>query len=130
MRRIFLLFAAIGLTPIALSYGAAPSVSLPWLFEIDAAGVNIRHIFRAVMGLYLGLVCFWIAGAFRDDLRVPALWSLFVFMMGLALGRLLSLLIDGWPHPLLVLYMALEFVFAFLAWRLLVSRRADLNPKL
>ncbi len=122
MQRGFLLLTAAGLVPIALSYGAMPGRSLPWLFDIDASAVNTRHIFRAVMGLYLGLVCFWIAGAFRSDLRTPALWSLLVFMFGLALGRLFSLLMDGWAHPLLILYMVLEFAFGYLAWRLLGFR--------
>jgi hypothetical protein len=33
--RIFLLLAAAGLTPIALSYGLAPEASLSYLFDID-----------------------------------------------------------------------------------------------
>jgi hypothetical protein len=102
-----------------------PDKSLPWLFDIDASGVNTRHIFRAVTALYLGLVCFWIAGAFRSDLRTPALWSLLVFKFGLALGRLLSLFMDGWAHPLLIIYMLLEFAFRYLAWRLLSLRIAN-----
>nr|WP_290544873.1 DUF4345 domain-containing protein [Aestuariivirga sp.] len=96
---LFLLVTALGLTPIALSYGLSPGRSLGWLFGIDASAVNIRHVFRAVMGLYLALACFWAAGAFMPGLRIPALWSLVVFMVGLALGRILSILVDGWPHP-------------------------------
>ena len=127
LQSAFLLVTAAGLSPIALSYGFAPGVSLPWLFGIDAGDVNTRHIFRAVMGLYLALVGFWIAGAFRVDLRSSALWSLLIFMVGLALGRLLSLVVDGWPHPLLTLYMVLEFAFAGLAWLLL--RNAGKGPE-
>ena len=119
LQSVFLLVAAAGLIPIALSYGLLPGTSLPWLFDIDASGVNLRHIFRAIMGLYLALVCFWIAGALRPALRAPALCSLVVFMLGLALGRLASLISDGWPHPLLVVYMLLEFVFAYVGCRLL-----------
>ena len=69
------------------------------LFDIDASPVNVSHIFRAVMGLYLAVVIFWVFGAFRAPLRLPALWSLTVFMLGLAAGRLLSLLVDGMPLP-------------------------------
>ncbi|GAL25761.1 hypothetical protein JCM19239_4248 [Vibrio variabilis] len=46
----FLLLAAAGLTPIALSYGLMPNLSLPFLFDIDASATNVSHIFRAVMG--------------------------------------------------------------------------------
>lgn len=110
LARVFLLIAAVGLVPVALSYGAAPARSLPWLFGIDATGVNAQHVFRAIMGLYLALVCFWIAGALRPGVRIPALWSLIVFMIGLGVGRLFSLFVDGWPHPLLVVYMVVEFI--------------------
>ena len=112
LSQILLLSAAVGLAPVALSYGLAPERSLPWLFGIDASGVNSRHIFRAIMGLYLASLCFWILGAAVGRFRVPALWSLFVFMSGLALGRISSLMLDGWPHPLLVVYTVLELVVA------------------
>lgn len=109
--RVFLLLAAAGLTPIALGYGLVPAVSLAFLFDIDASATNSAHIFRAVMGLYLALAAFWIAGAMRSYLRLPALYSLTVFMLGLAAGRALSLVVDGMPHWLLFGYMILEVLF-------------------
>lgn len=124
MGRGLLLAMAVGLTPVALSYGAVPGASLPWLFGIDASGVPTRHIFRAIMGLYLALICFWIVGALRPALRGPALWSLLVFTLGLALGRLLSLVLDGWPGPLLCAYMLAEGALAAAAgW--LIARAPD-----
>jgi len=107
----FLLVTAVGLTPIALSYGLVPDKSLSVLFGIDASATNTRHIFRAVMGLYLALIVFWVAGARKEQLRVPALWSLVVFMFGLAAGRTMSLALDGFPHPLLFVYLVLEILF-------------------
>jgi len=115
----FLLFTAVGLTPIALSYGAAPSSSLPYLFGIEVDTVNLTHILRAVMGLYLALVCFWIAGALRQELTVPALWSLVVFMFGLAGGRILSLVLDGMPNWLLFAYLLAELAFGAIGLRML-----------
>lgn len=115
----FLLFTAVGLTPIALSYGAVPSSSLPYLFGIEVDTVNLTHILRAVMGLYLALVCFWIAGTLRRELTVPALWSLVVFMFGLAAGRIMSLVLDGMPHWLLFAYLVVEVAFGAIGWKLL-----------
>jgi hypothetical protein len=120
-RKLLLIITAIGLTPIALSYGAAPSASLPYLFGFDAESLNLTHIFRAVMGLYLALVAFWIAGALSSSLTIPALWSLVVFMFGLAAGRVLSLLLDGVPHWLLIVYLVLELAFGLVGLRLLRS---------
>lgn len=115
MRRYFLIVMSMSLTPVALSYGLIPEVSLPFLLGIDASDPNLRNIFRAVMGLYLALVTFWIVGARRSDLRLPALYSLFVFVTGIALGRILSLVLDGWPHPLLGFYMISEIGLAFVS---------------
>ena len=108
---IFLFSAAIGLVPIALSYGVNPGASLDSLFGVTIEGTNGTHLFRAIMGLYLALAAFWVVGAIRPRLAVPALWSLVIFMLGLAAGRLLSLAIDGVPHPLLLVYLGLEALF-------------------
>ena len=62
----FLVTATVGLTPIALAYGAAPSISVPALYGVAVDDVSTAHIFRAVMGLYLAMVVFWLMGARRE----------------------------------------------------------------
>ena len=123
IRQIFLLITAIGLFPIALSYGLIPQKSLSYLFDISVSAPNGVHIFRAVMGLYLALVLFWFIGAFNVQVRQAALYSLIVFMFGLAAGRVLSLIIDGMPHWLLVVYLVLELGFGFLG--ILIIKKSD-----
>lgn len=108
---LFLLAAAVGLVPIALSYGVNPGASLDKLFGVSIEGTNGTHLFRAIMGLYLALAAFWVVGALRPQLAIPALWSLVIFMLGLAAGRILSLAIDGVPHPILLVYLGLEGLF-------------------
>ena len=66
------------------------------------------------MGLYLALVLFWVIGAFKIQLRQAALYSLVVFMFGLAAGRILSIIVDGVPNWLLLVYLALELLFGIL----------------
>ena len=124
--KIFLLLAAAGLTPIALSYGASPSASMSYLFGIDASSTNASHIFRAIMGLYLTLALFWVAGAVKPALSLPALYSLTLFMLGLAAGRVLSLVVDGVPHFLLVIYLLLELLFGAVGCYLIA--RHERNP--
>jgi len=103
--RLYLLISAVGLVPIALSYGLDPVHTLPWLLQVHPRGVNLIHLLRSLMGLYLGLVVLWVAGAWRGgSLLRTALISEIVFMSGLAAGRLLSLLLDSWPSPILIVY--------------------------
>jgi hypothetical protein len=123
IRQIFLLVTAIGLTPIALSYGLVPQKSLSYLFDISVSNINGSHIFRAIMGLYLALLSFWIVGAFKVQLRQTALYSLVVFMLGLALGRVLSLVVDGMPSLLLIGYLGLELIFGILG--LILLKKSD-----
>ena len=123
LENAFLLAAAAGLTPIALSYGLLPHITLQYLFGIDADPVNVSHIFRAVMGLYLCLVIFWVTGAFKIKYQLHALYSLVVFMFGLALGRVISLIVDGLPHWLLVIYLILELGFGFVG--LMMIKKAE-----
>lgn len=115
---VFLMIAAAGLTPIALAYGLVPATTVPMLYGVEIDSINIAHIFRAVMGLYLAMVIFWVLGATRDVLRLPALCSVVVFMAGLAGGRLLSVFLDGIPAALLVTYLVLEVGFALVAFKL------------
>jgi hypothetical protein len=54
--RFYLLFSAAGLSLIALSYGLAPAAVLPQVLDINVVGTDQIHIFRAIMGLYLGMI--------------------------------------------------------------------------
>ena len=125
--RVFLIFCAVGLVPIALGYGAKPSASLDALFGITVDTTNLTHIMRAVMGLYLGMVVIWLWGAFDQTMAGPALASCAVFMLGLAAGRMLSFLLDGMPHWLLIVYAVLEVVLGLIAVMLFRANR-QLNP--
>jgi len=122
---LFLLVAAVGLTPIALAYGLVPAITVPMLYGVEIDSVNVTHIFRAVMGLYLAMIVFWILGATRESLRFSALCSMVVFMGGLAVGRLLSLFFDGIPGTLLVIYLLLELGFALVAFKLAKSLQSN-----
>ena len=96
--RAFLIFCAVGLIPVALGYGAKPSFTLDALFGIKVDTTNLTHIMRAVMGLYLGTVVFWLCGAFKRSMAGAALAACAVYVLGFAAGRILSFLLDGLPH--------------------------------
>ena len=125
LRKTFLLAATLGLVPIALAYGLVPVASMEFLFDMKINEPNGAHIFRAVMGLYLATASFWIIGALKPSLRQSAILSLVVFMWGLALGRILSVFVDGAPNALLILYIVLELAFGIVGLVLLNKRDMD-----
>jgi hypothetical protein len=108
MARFYLLFSAVGLTLVALSYGVAPADVLPKLMDLKIEGTDLTHILRAVMGLYLGMIVLWLVGAFRLDFTRAAVISEIFFMLGLASGRLLSIAVDGVPSIPLIIYTIVE----------------------
>ena len=79
------------------------------------------------MGLYLAMVLLWIVGATNERYERAAITSEIFFMSGLALGRMLSVLIDGWPHWLLASYIVVEVVLAIAGIALL--RQAKTIPQ-
>jgi hypothetical protein len=126
MVRFYLLFSAAGLTLVALSYGVAPANVLPQLMDLTVEGTDLTHVFRAIMGLYLGMIVLWLVGAFRSGFTRAAVISEIFFMFGLAGGRLLSIAIDGMPSIPLILYSVVEIALGI--WGVVVlqhSQKAD-----
>ena len=106
MMKLFLLVAGVFLFPVALSYGVDPAVTIPKFMNFTVEGTDQTHIFRALMGLYLGMVTFCIIAAFTPEWRhVAVIWA---FAYSLAAGRILSLIVDGMPSPILLFYLVVE----------------------
>ena len=121
MMKLFLLVAAGVLIPVALSYGVDPAVILPKFMNITVEGTDQTHIFRALMCLYLGMSTFCIIAAFTPEWRhVAVIWAVF-FAYSLAIGRILSLIVDGMPSRILLLYLAVEVALG--TWGLFVLAR-------
>ena len=97
----------------ALVYGANPGKFLPLIFDFQVDNLELKNIFRAVMGLYLAFAAYWVVG-----IRRPAHWrnatiSNILFMGGLGAGRLVSTILDG-VSPAYTLGMILELLM--MAW--------------
>jgi hypothetical protein len=56
---------------------------------------------------------------------VAVIWAVF-FAYSLALGRILSLIADGMPSPILLFYLAVELALG--TWGLFVSRASGAKP--
>jgi len=124
MTRFYLLFSAAGLFVIALSYGVAPAAILPRALDVTVEGTDLTHIFRAIMGLYLGMIVLWVLGAFCANLTRAAVIAEVTFMIGLALGRVVSIVIDGIPSVLLVVYAVLEISMGL--WGVLILKDQEI----
>ena len=83
MKRNFLVFAFVAVTPIALAYGVSPDWFASTFLGIETLDTNIAHILRAIMCLYLALGLFWLYSAFNEAYRNAALLTVVLFTAGL-----------------------------------------------
>ncbi len=123
LMRAYLLMVALLLVPIALSYGIAPATVLPKVLDIAVAGVDQTQIFRALMCLYLAASMFWAIAAFKPAWQpVAVVWAIF-FCFSLAIGRTVSLVVDGPASRLLDVYLGLEIFGGLLGVAVLAYAR-------
>ena len=120
MTRLYLMLSAGGVAMVAFGYGLAPHTAVGSLVDLPMDNTDQVHILRAIMGLYLGLVCFWLLGARRPIYARPAVMTVVFFMFGLALGRIASMVLDGMPSPFLVGATCVEIAAG--TWGLFVLR--------
>ncbi|MBK9735302.1 MAG: DUF4345 domain-containing protein [Saprospiraceae bacterium] len=116
-QRNFHLLTAIGVVfPVALCYGLAPETLLSKITDLDIFTIDLNNIFRGIMGLYLGIVIFWLMGVFFQSYWLAASWCLVFFMGGLASGRLFSMIVDGIPSLTFCIGLGIEIALASWSW--------------
>ena len=116
IKKYFLIFAFVIVSVIALLYGISPQwFAITFLGVVDL-DLNLTHILRAVMSLYIALGLFWLFSAFSNKYRNTAILTTVIFSAGLVIGRFISFLADGQPSPILVLYIFLEFILIPIAY--------------
>ncbi len=112
-KNLQLLISAVVVFFIAIYYGLFTDKILPILFDFNVETVDLKNIFRSLMSLYLGMVTLWILGILKPKLWQTATIVNIVFMGSLALGRILSLLIDGIPSTCFLVGLMLEVLLVF-----------------
>jgi hypothetical protein len=123
--RAYLLFVVVLIVPIALSYGIDPAAVLPEVLNIRVEGADQTQIFRGMMFLYLGAALFWAIAAFTPAWRRTAvIWAIF-FAFSLALGRAISLAVDGPASLLLDIYLVVEILGGLLGLAVLAYDRRE-----
>ncbi len=107
--KIHLIISVIIVIPVALIYGFAPDSE----FDIHLNTVDELNAFKAFMGMYIGFSSLWILGIFKAKYFKMALVTNMVFMLGLGLGRLISIVIDGVPTNAYVYGTIAELILGF-----------------
>lgn len=110
IKKYFLIFAVSTIFVVALLYGVSPHWFAATFFGITQLDLNLAHILRAFMCLYLGFGLFWLFAAFSDKYRNMALLTVILFPAGLVIGRIISFFADGRPAPLLLVYLFFELI--------------------
>jgi hypothetical protein len=119
-KNIHLIISVLVVIPAALFYGLFPDKTLPVLLDFEVHSTDLKSVFRAVMGLYVLFSMFWILGMVKFKFWEAATLSNGLFMCGLAIGRLISMMIDGKPSVLFVFGLfgeAILGIFAFYQYK-------------
>lgn len=93
INKIHLIISLCIVIPVAFVYGFKPELS----FDMFLETTDEHNFYKAIMGLYLGFSALWFFGLFKTTYFKTAIITNLIFMLGLGLGRLLSLIIDGMP---------------------------------
>lgn len=94
---------------VALVYGFQPDL----LFDIQPISTDEHNVYKAIMGMYLAFAFFWSLALIQKQHWKAATISNILFMIGLALGRLISFVIDGIPSSVLLFGCFGELILAF-----------------
>jgi len=116
IKKWFLILSFVMLTILGLLYGISPRWFAETFLDIPEMSLDFAHMLRALMCLYLGLGLFWLYSAFCDKYRNAAVLTTMIFAGGLLTGRIISLIADGKPSPLLLVYTILELVLVPVAF--------------
>jgi hypothetical protein len=115
-KNISLIISVFIAVPIGIIYGYQPNL----LFDIQLQTIDEHNVFKAIMGLFLGFSLLWILGIFKNNLWQVAIISNFIFMLGLAFGRITSLIFDGIPSMIFALGILGEVIlglYSFIIWK-------------
>ena len=115
-KNISLIISVFIAVPIGIIYGSQPNL----LFDIQLQTIDEYNVFKAIMGLYFGFSLLWILGIFKNNLWQMAIVSNFIFMLGLAFGRTISIISDGIPSMIFVLGILGEVtlgLYSYFIWK-------------
>lgn len=108
-----LLISFLALVPTGIIYGTKSLVTE--VFDIQVNTIDLSNILRAIMFLYLAVCLVLFLGMWKSKYWIRATQLNVIFMLSLAIGRVLSIILDGAPTQALVVAMVVEFILGLLS---------------
>ena len=108
LKNLHLLISLSIVVPTAIIYGS--SSILPKYLNIRVNIIDFSNMLKAIMCLYLGISIVWILGIWKTQYWKIATQLNILFMLSLAIGRGLSMLMDGFPTGGYIFGIIAEFV--------------------
>jgi len=110
--RLLLGSASLGVAAIGVIFLFTPQTLLS-VYGIDLRSASETNLYRSGYGgLFLAFAILFALGALGTHRSRTAQLALLTFMGGLAVGRLVSVVADGWPHPLITAVLVVELIYA------------------
>jgi len=116
LKNLHLIISSLIVIPVAFGYGIMPEKVLPVFLDFKVETTDLFAVFRTIMGLYLAFSVLWIIGIFKSNYWYAATLSNMLFMLGLACGRIVSLLLDGMPSLVFFVGTIGELILALYAF--------------
>lgn len=110
-KNLHLLISILVVVPTGIIYGS-PSI-LQKQLNIDVSTIDLSNMLKAIMCLYLGISFIWMLGVFKSNYWKRATELNILFMLTLALGRILSMIIDGLPTTGYLFGVIAELILGF-----------------
>jgi Domain of unknown function (DUF4345) len=115
MKNLHLIISSLIVISAAFVYGFIPNLVL----NVDTNTIDEANILKAIMGLYLGFASLWIVGIFKNNYWRTATICNMLFMLGLGFGRIISIILDGFPSNIFILGTIGELILGFYAFYIL-----------
>ncbi len=112
--RLHLIISVSIVVPTAIIYGS-PSV-LPEHLDIQVNTIDLSNMLKAIMCLYLGISLIWILGIWKTKYWKIATQLNVLFMITLAAGRALSMIMDGFPTGGYIFGIIAELLLGLFSW--------------
>lgn len=125
-KNLHLIISVLIVVPIAFVYGFLPNFISQSLFDVEIVTLDLANIFKAIMGFYLASASLWILGILNLKYWEIATFSNIIFMFGLSIGRMISLISDGIPSTIFLYGTLAEMILAIFGIYQLIKFRKSI----